>query len=272
MSVKDLFDLSGQVAIITGGAGLMGVKHAEAIAEAGGIPILVDIDSERLLMAKDTLGELKHEIYPCDITEKNQLKDLLDWVKKNYVQVNILINNAAINPKVESSDISNGSRFEHYPINIFEKEFNIGITAALLCAQIFGTHMAENRSGVILNIASDLGLIAPNQSLYRKEGVPDDLQPVKPVSYSIIKHGIIGLTRYIATYWADKGVRCNALAPGGIENGQDQVFLNRIQQLIPMGKMAHIDDYKAAVVFMVSKASAYMTGSIMSVDGGRKCW
>jgi NAD(P)-dependent dehydrogenase (short-subunit alcohol dehydrogenase family) len=272
MSVKDLFDLSGQVAIITGGAGLLGVKHAEAIAESGGLPILVDIDSNRLLKAKETMGALIHEVYVCDITKKKDLKDLLDWAKKSYGKVDILVNNAAINPKVESSDMKNGSRFEDYSIDTFQKEFSIGITAALLCSQIFGVHMAENRSGVILNISSDLGLISPNQSLYKKEGISENLQPVKPVSYSIIKHGLIGLTRYVATYWASKGVRCNALAPGGVENGQDQDFLNRIQQLIPMGRLAHVDDYKAAVVFLVSKASAYMTGAVLSVDGGRTCW
>jgi NAD(P)-dependent dehydrogenase (short-subunit alcohol dehydrogenase family) len=268
----DLFDLSGKVAVITGGAGLLGIKHAEAIAEAGGIPILIDINLEGLSLAKNILANLNHETYYCDITKKNELKELLLWAKSKYKKIDILINNAAINPKVESSNMTNSSRFESYSIESFQKELDIGLTAALVCSQIFGFHMAENNSGVILNIASDLGLIAPNQSLYRKEGVCESMQPVKPVSYSIIKHGIIGLTRYIATYWANKGVRCNALAPGGVENGQDQTFLNRISELIPMGKMASIDDYKAAIVFMVSKASNYMTGSVVSIDGGRTCW
>jgi NAD(P)-dependent dehydrogenase (short-subunit alcohol dehydrogenase family) len=272
MSVTDLFNLSEKVAIITGGAGLLGIKHAEAIAEAGGIPVLVDIDIERLSLAKKKLDGFKNSIYVCDITKKDKVEELLAWTKQNYGKVDILINNAAINPKVETSDIKNGSRFEDYSLDVFQKEFNVGLVAALLCSQVFGSHMADRGEGVILNVSSDLGLIAPNQSLYRQEGISECLQPVKPVSYSVIKHGIIGLTRYIATYWAKNGIRCNAFAPGGVENGQDLEFLSRIQQLIPMGRMAHIDEYKAAVVFLVSKASAYMTGSVLSVDGGRTCW
>ena len=132
--------------------------------------------------------------------------------------------------------------------------------------------MAERRSGVILNIASDLAVIGPDQRLYRRPNVEEHQQPVKPVTYSVVKAGLLGLTRYLATYWADVGVRCNALLPGGVYAGQDEDFLGRLADLIPMGRMAHHDEYKGTVAFLVSDASSYMNGAILSVDGGRTAW
>ena len=132
--------------------------------------------------------------------------------------------------------------------------------------------MAERGSGVIVNIASDLGVIAPDQRLYRREGIAPDLQPVKPVTYSVVKTGLIGLTRYLATYWGDRGVRCNALSPGGVENGQPEDFVARLSSLIPMGRMARADEYQGALLFLCSDASSYMNGQNLVIDGGRSCW
>ncbi|MEI8366733.1 MAG: SDR family oxidoreductase, partial [Parachlamydiaceae bacterium] len=141
-----------------------------------------------------------------------------------------------------------------------------------LCSQAIGTVMACQGSGVIVNIASDLAVIAPDQRLYRKSGVPADRQPVKPVTYSVVKSGLIGLTRYLATYWCEQGVRCNALSPGGVENGQPEDFVARLSQLIPMGRMAHHEEYQGALLFLCSDASSYMNGQNLVVDGGRSCW
>ena len=142
----------------------------------------------------------------------------------------------------------------------------------MLCSKVFGYEMSKNGYGVILNISSDLGIIAPDQRIYKKEGLPENEQPVKPVTYSVIKHGLIGLTKYLAIYWADKGVRCNVLCPGGIYNNQPDEFVKKISHLIPLGRMAHEDEYKATVVFLVSDASSYMTGENLVIDGGRTCW
>ena len=272
--MKHLWNLKNHVAVITGGVGLLGVKHAEAIAEMGGIPILLDVNSLALDRVKQNL-ENKFGVdvltYVCDITDKIQVTETLNNILKHRTSIDILINNAAINPKLELGK-QHFLRFENFDLDQWIKEINVSLTGAFLCAQVFGNEMTKKKKGVIINVASDLGLIAPNQSLYREEGLADDKQPVKPVTYSVIKHGLIGLTRYLATYWADKGIRCNALAPGGIFNGQDEIFVKRIQELIPMKRMATVDEYKASIVFLASEASSYMTGSILVVDGGRTCW
>jgi NAD(P)-dependent dehydrogenase (short-subunit alcohol dehydrogenase family) len=273
-NIKDLLQLNGQVAIITGGAGLLGVKHAEAILEAGGAPVLLDVNEEGLLKARDILKKHSNKdvlTCVCDITDERQLRDVLDKVVDQYDRLDVLINNASTNPKYETTK-KNFLRLETYPLANWLADLNVGLTGSFLCSQIFGNFMAAKNKGVIINIASDLGLIGPNQSLYKQDNIPEDFQPVKPVTYSVVKHGLIGLTRYLATYWADKGIRCNALAPGGVFNDQDKVFLERIQQLIPMRRMANLDEYKAPIVFLASEASSYMTGAILSVDGGRTCW
>ena len=142
----------------------------------------------------------------------------------------------------------------------------------MLCAQVFGEAMEKQNSGVILNISSDYGLIAPDQRIYRKEGIPDELQMVKPVSYSVVKHGIIGLTKYLAVYWADRGIRVNTLCPASLENGQNSQFVNKINKLIPMGRMSKPDEYVCTVLYMISDATTYMTGSTVVIDGGRTIW
>jgi NAD(P)-dependent dehydrogenase (short-subunit alcohol dehydrogenase family) len=132
--------------------------------------------------------------------------------------------------------------------------------------------MARRGRGVIVNVASDLALIGPDQRIYRQPGLPDHLQPVKPVTYSVVKAALVGLTRYLATYWADRGVRVNAISPGGVYNGQPDEFVAKLAQLIPLGRMANLDEYRGAILFLCSDASSYMTGNNLVVDGGRTCW
>lgn len=272
-SVKESFKLEGKVAIITGGAGLLGIKHAEAIAEMGGVPVLLDVNREGLKQAEAALNTLGYKALTIvtDITNLESIQKAHADIVKEAGGIDILINNAAVNPKVESENMS-FSRLENYPLDSWFNELNVGLTGAFLCSRVFGTYMAQQKKGVIINIASDLGLIAPNQNLYRQEGIAESNQPVKPVTYSVIKHGLIGLTKYLATYWAKDGVRCNALAPGGVYNAQNSEFLHRVQELIPMHRMATKDEYKSSIVFLASDASSYMNGSVLVVDGGRTCW
>ena len=274
-SVRDRFDLTGRVAVITGGAGLLGQKHAEAIIEMGGVPVLLDIAAERAASAAAALAAAYDRPaygFGLDITNPEAVTAMLAQVLEQCGRVDILINNAANNPKMEAQDGKQWSRFEHFPLSIWDQDIAIGLSGAFLCSQVFGAEMARQGSGVILNIASDLSAIAPDQRIYRQPGLPDDQQPVKPVTYSVVKAGLVGLTRYLATYWADRGVRVNALSPGGVENGQDEAFVQRLTNLIPMGRMADKDEYKAVVVFLVSDASAYMTGVNLLMEGGRTVW
>ena len=274
-SVKQSFDLTGKVAVISGGAGLLGEKHAEAIAEFGGIPILLDIDEKAGTKKASRISneyQVDCEFMLCDITDESQILSVRDTLLSRFGHIDILINNAAIDPKIKDDSEINLSRLENFSIDQWNLELSVGLTGSMLCSKIFGYEMAKKGKGVILNISSDLGIIAPDQRIYKKEGLPENEQPVKPVTYSVIKHGLIGLTKYLATYWADKGVRCNALCPGGIYNNQPDEFIKKISNIIPIGRMAHEDEYKASVVFMVSDASSYMTGAAVSMDGGRSCW
>jgi NAD(P)-dependent dehydrogenase (short-subunit alcohol dehydrogenase family) len=180
-----------------------------------------------------------------------------------------LINNAAIDPKVRADGDLETSRFENFALGQWNLELSVGLSGAFLCSQVFGTEMAARRNGVILNIASDLSVIAPDQRIYKKAGLPNDSQPTKPVTYSVIKNGLIGLTRYLAAYWAEKGVRVNALSPGGVQTNQSEEFVKRLSDLIPLGRMAKIDEYRGVVQFLCSDASSYLTGQNVVVDGGR---
>ncbi len=274
-SVKRSFDLKDKVVVITGGSGFLGIKHAEAIAEFGGIPIIMDLDKkigdENALRISDQYN-VQCEFKLCDITIESKITSIRDYLLDKYGRIDILINNAAIDPKIKKKNGENPARLENFVLDQWNIELNVGLTGSMLCSKVFGYEMSEKGKGVILNISSDLGIIAPNQLLYKDEELLEHEQPVKPITYSVIKHGLIGLTRYIATYWADKGVRCNALCPGGVYNDQPEEFLNKISHLIPMGRMANPDEYKAAIVFLVSDASSYMNGSVISIDGGRTCW
>lgn len=277
MMLLDRFKISGKTVLITGGAGLLGQKHAEAVIEGQGIPVLLDISEGALECAqkrlRDNYPSAEICTYQVDITNRSALEDIRGKILDKYGHIDVLINNAANNPKVEDKgeNFSN-IRFDNFPLETWNEDILVGLTGAFLCAQVFGTEMERQRSGVILNISSDLGIIAPDQRIYRKDGLDELDQTIKPVTYSVIKHGLLGLTKYLATYWADKNIRVNAICPGGIYNGQEKEFLDKLTNLIPMGRMADKDEYKATVLYLISEASSYMTGSTVIVDGGRTCW
>lgn len=274
-NIYDKYNLESKVAVITGGGGLLGRMHAEAIAEARGIPVVADINKDAadkvVNFIKDNLG-IESLSARTDITKIEEILELKEIILRKYSRIDILINNAANDPKAEGNDSRLSEQFEDFSLDRWYDDIAVGLTGAFLCSQVLGSVMAQRQSGVILNISSDLGIIAPDQRIYRKEGLPEEQQPKKPVSYSVIKHGLIGLTKYLATYWADKGIRVNALCLGGVYTSQPDEFTKSISRLIPMGRMARIDEYKSAVVFLVSDASSYMTGQNLILDGGRSIW
>ena len=241
------FSLKDKVVVITGGAGLLGKMHAEAVREAGGKPILTDVIDD---------GDCHY----MDVTDKNSIEEFVD---KFLDRVDVLINNAALNPKMSTKDETN--KFEDFSLDKWNKSLEVNLTGAFLCSQVFINKMIKDKTkGVVINVASDLGVIAPNQNIYDGD--------VKPVDYSVTKHAIIGLTKYLSTYFGDKNIRVNAISPGGVYTNQSDDFVERLSKLIPMGRMANKDEYKGAIVFLCSDASSYMNGHNLILDGGRTVW
>lgn len=272
------YDLTGSKALITGASGLLGGQHARAILQHGGTVVLTDIDEEGLITQKKTLGEhfdpRMIEVCWMDVTDESSIELVLQQLNEKGIHISILINNAAIDPKVSSYDsLTETSRLENFSSDQWNLEIAVGLTGVFLCSKIFGTAMAASTtSGVILNISSDLSVISPDQRLYLKADLESSDQPVKPITYSAIKAGIVGLTRYLATYWSEQNVRCNSLSPGGVENGQGVDFTSQLISRIPMGRMAKLDEYQGAIQFLCSDASEYMTGQNIVMDGGRTVW
>ena len=272
----NLFSLKDKVIIVTGASGLLGREHVNAILNAGGTPILLDLNQDLLDLQIYQLKKLfKQNIigFAVDITNEEEVKENCAEIILKYGKIDGLVNNAANNPKVETSDEVNFSRLENFPIEVWHKDLDVALKGTFLCVKYYGFEISKNKEGgSIVNISSDLGLIAPDQRLYKIKGLKESLQPVKPITYSVVKTGIIGLTRYVSTYWADKNVRCNAICPGGVENGQNKEFVDELIKRIPMKRMAKQNEYHGLVIFLLSSASSYINGSIISADGGRTAW
>ena len=274
--LEKLFRLDDKIIVITGASGLLGRKHAEAVACYGGTPILLDLSQKMVDNLSNELNE-KYKVnsigFAIDITDEKSIQDNTKLLMDKFGKIDGLVNNAANNPKVEDSKEVNFSRLENFSLDIWNEDISVGLTGSFLCAKHYGFAISKNlNGGSIVNISSDLGLIAPDQRLYAKDGIDDDKQNVKPVTYSVVKTGLIGLTRYLATYWADKNVRCNAMCPGGVENGQPKDFLREVNSRIPMKRMANDDEYQGTLLWMLSDASSYLNGAIIPVEGGRTAW
>jgi NAD(P)-dependent dehydrogenase (short-subunit alcohol dehydrogenase family) len=273
--MSDPFDLTGRVAVVTGGAGLLGRRHCEALARAGATVVIADVDGDGAQAAAAEVAQ-SHRTQALgvatDITRAADVERLLAEVLDTFGRVDVLINNAANNPQVAPDAASSWARLEHFPLEQWQADLDVGLTGAFLCSRTIGAELARRGAGVILNVASDLAVIAPDQRLYRQEGLPEEEQPVKPVSYTVVKTALLGLTRYLATYWAGAGVRVNALSPGGVQTDQPAEFVERLSRLVPLGRMAAADEYEGVVLFLCSDASSYMTGQNVVVDGGRSVW
>lgn len=262
----DLFSLKNKTAIVTGALGLIGKKHCEALALAGANVVVGDRDKKACEDFANTLG-INHLGIKMDVTDEQNLKKKRAIILKKYGAIDILVNNAAINDMFENPAMAaHLSAFENYPVESFRQSLEVNVTGVFLCAQVFGSVMAEQEKGSIINIASTYGIVAPDQNIYRNtEGVQTFY---KSAAYPTTKGAVVNFTRFLAAYWGHKGVRVNTLSPGGVENGQDDFFNKNYSAKTLLGRMAKADDYQGALIFLASDASAYMTGANLVVDGG----
>jgi len=276
-SVKKQFDLSNKVIIITGGAGFLGLHFAEAIAEMGGFPILLDMDQNKIEKGVEYLKDYGYQSdgFVLDLTDRSQVLDIVSQIVDLHHKIDVLVNAAAFamqNMKDEGDQFF--APFEDYDIEQWDKMLKVNLTGTFLITQAIGSEMKKQEKGIVINIASDLALISPDQRIYE----PDERFDYKgvsfntPIGYPTTKAGILGFTRYLATYWAPYGIRVNALSPAGVYREQDLKFVEQLSYRIPLGRMAFPEELKGPIVFLCSDASSYMTGSNLIVDGGRTIW
>jgi len=262
----DLFSLEGKTAIVTGACGLLGVKHCEAMAEAGANVVVVDVNKESAIALADKLGK-GHLGFSADVTKETSLKELRSKIIAKYGRIDVLVNNAAINDMFENPQLAlEKSKFENYPLEMWQKSVDVNVTGVFLCSQVLGSVMADAEGGSIINIASTYGVTAPDQNLYKDENGVQMFY--KSAAYPTTKAAVLGFTRFLAAYWGNKGVRVNALSPGGVLNNQDETFIKNYSSRTVLGRMANSSDYKGALIFLASDASSYMTGANLIVDGG----
>ena len=264
-----MFDLTEKVAVVTGALGLLGKEHCRALAEAGARVVATDVDGKA---CEAFVRELPNAIgLGADITKQASVVALRDAVLARFGRVDVLVNNAAINDKFESpAAAAELSKFENYPLDLWQRSLDVNVTGMFLCCQTIGAVMAERMAGSIVNVASTYGIVAPDQSLYVQ---PDGKQSFyKSAAYPVTKGAVLSFTRFLAAYWGEKNVRVNALSPGGVENGQDAWFIDAYAKRTPLKRMARPNDYRGAVVFLASDESSYMTGANLVVDGGWTAW
>ena len=268
---QDIFDLSGKIIILTGGLGLIGLNYVKALTQKGAIVNVLDIRDKK--QASQILNEkIPNELlanvhyHRVDITDKKELEKARKTIMLRFKRIDVLINNAALNPKVEKSDVklkSTGNTFEELGLDSWNKEMAVNLTGTMLCCQVFGSIMKSGSS--IINIASMYGVTAPDQSIYQKGFI-------KPATYGVSKAGVINLTKYLSTYWAKKAIRVNCMVLGGVYAGQNEEFLKKYAARTPLGRMAQADEFNGLLIYLSSDASAYATGAVFTVDGGWTAW
>jgi 2-deoxy-D-gluconate 3-dehydrogenase len=268
----DKFRMEGRVAIVTGGAGLLGEEFCRTLAEAGASVVVADLDAAR---AEDAAAGLraaggKAIGLGLDVTQPESVRQAVNRVHAELGSVDVLVNSAALDPKFDPSHHETAANaFEDYPLDLWNQALAVNLTGMFLCSQAVSRPMLEQGRGVIINICSTYGLVGPDQRIYAQPGKP---RQFKPVYYSVTKAGVLGMTRYLSTYFAGTGLRVNALTPGGVFNGHDDGFVANYSARTVLGRMARRDEMNGALLFLASDASSYMTGSNLIVDGGWTAW
>lgn len=268
----DMFNLENRVAVVTGGAGLLGSEFCRTLAQAGARLVVADLDENGAKQVASDIHDTGSEAIALgvDVADKNSATALVEQTKQKFGRLDVLINSAALDPKFDPDHHEQSSNaFEDYPLEAWRKALDVNLTGMFLASQAAVSPMLEQGGGVIINICSTYGLVGPDQRLYEREGHPPQF---KPVYYSVTKAGVLGFTRYLATYYAGKNIRVNALTPGGVFNDHDDDFVEKYAARTVLGRMARGDELNGALLFLASDASTYMTGANLVVDGGWTAW
>ena len=269
--IQDLFDLSNRTAIVTGGVGLLGRQFAKTLAEAGALVVVADLSAESATEYADELTRAGYRALGVglDVTDPESARHTVE-IATRAGGLDILVNSAALDPKFEPGKAEQHTNaFEDYPLEQWNQAVNVNLTGMFLMCQAAAREMKDQGRGSIINICSTYGLAGPDQRIYEREGEPPRY---KPVYYSVTKAGVLGLTRYIATYYAGTAIRCNALTPGGVYNDHDEQFTKAYSYRTVMGRMAEKHEMNGGLLFLASDASSYMTGGNLVVDGGWTAW
>jgi NAD(P)-dependent dehydrogenase (short-subunit alcohol dehydrogenase family) len=270
---EDIFSVRDRVVVVTGGLGQLGRQFSLALARRGARVAVFDVTADAARV-RERFGEASSldnlKFFAVDVSRRASLKAGLARVNEIWGVPQALINNAALDSPPNAPAAENGP-FETQPESSFDQVMAVNAKGVVLCCQVVGGQMAQAGRGSIVNIASIYGLVSPDQRIYeyRRGGGAGFF---KPVAYAMSKSSLLNLTRYLATYWAEKKVRVNTLTLGGVFNHQDQQFLQGYCHRVPLGRMAGEDEYNGAVIFLVSEASSYMTGSNLIIDGGWTAW
>jgi len=272
-NVMEQFKLDGRTVLVTGGAGLLGRQFTRALGQAGANVVVADLnmraaDTHAKMLQGEGIQALGVKV---DVTDPMSISAMVESTIAEFGRLDVLVNSAALDPKFdpENLDAQSANAFESFPLEAWQKAVNVNLTGMFLACQGAARQMVRQNSGVIINICSTYGLVGPDQRLYER---PDGPQQYKPVYYSVTKAGVLGLTRYLSTYYAGKPIRVNALTPGGIYNQHDDVFVKGYSARTVLGRMANLDEMNGAIVFLASDASSYMTGANLVVDGGWTAW
>jgi NAD(P)-dependent dehydrogenase (short-subunit alcohol dehydrogenase family) len=275
MKIQEKFDLTGRVAVVTGGVGLLGVEFCRTVAEAGAAVAIVDLNDSASQAVADSLTNSGYKALalPTDITQPDSVNSAVDKVLSSFGRLDVLVNSAALDPKFDPEAVNKGitpGAFEDYPLDLWNSALNVNLTGMFLMTQACVKPMIEQgNKGSIINICSTYGLNGPDQRIYIKEG---KRVAFKPIYYTVTKAGVMGFTKYLAAYYAETEIRVNALTPGGVFNNHEDYFVKNYSAKTILGRMATKDEMNGALLFLASDASSYMTGNNLVVDGGWTAW
>ena len=272
--IFEKFSMKNQTAVITGGGGLLGKEFCKTLAQAGADVIVADINKDLAQKTVDMIADFGGHAIACEVnvTDPDSVKAMADLAVSETGRLDVIVCSAALDPKFDGTQGAHKNSFEDYPLKQWQDALNVNLTGLFLCAQAAVKPMIRQNHGVIINICSTYGLVGPDQRIYERPGQDPAQRQYKPVYYSVTKSGVLGLTKYLATYYAGTGIRANCLTPGGVYNGHDEVFAKQYSTRTVLGRMANIDELSGGLLFLASEASSYMTGANLVVDGGWTAW